>query len=161
MEVDNVNFNLIGILFCGIVYMGEDINSGIVSNGVVEFLVVIGLVQCLGWVCYMVYDNIFCDGLEMLIELFDVEGIYILVSGQFYFQLGIIIGEGINCDFFIEFWVMFDDECVNFDFYNLGGVNLYIDFMIVSLWLVNLGDEMWLGGIFDQVNSIKDEENYL
>lgn len=59
------------------------------------------------------------------------------------------MGEGENWDFFIEFWVSVNDLCVVIDFYNLGGDNLYIDFIMVSLWLVNLMDEMWLGGIFD------------
>ncbi|MEC7468456.1 MAG: TonB-dependent receptor, partial [Pseudomonadota bacterium] len=75
--------------------------------------------------------------------------------------MGTTTGEGTNRDFFTEFWVTPDDERANFDFYNPGGANPYIDFTTASPWLANPGDEMWLGGIFDQVNSTKDEENYL
>ena len=161
MEADNVNSNLIGIPFRGIAYMGEDTNSGTVSNGVVESLAVTGLPQRPGWARHMAYDNIFRDGSEMSTELLDVEGTYTLASGQLHFQLGTTTGEGTNRDFFTEFWVTPDDERANFDFYNPGGANPYIDFTTASPWLANPGDEMWLGGIFDQVNSTKDEENYL
>ncbi|MEC7468455.1 MAG: hypothetical protein VYC51_01275, partial [Pseudomonadota bacterium] len=83
MEADNVNSNLIGIPFRGIAYMGEDTNSGTVSNGVVESLEVTGLPQRPGWARHMAYDNIFRDGSEMSTELLDVEGTYTLEVASF------------------------------------------------------------------------------
>lgn len=85
-KVDNVNFNLIGILFCGVVYIGIDISLGMVSSdNVVELFSMMGVDNCFEWVCFMVYDNIFCDGFEMFIEIVDIEGYYFMGDGKLYF----------------------------------------------------------------------------
>lgn len=161
MEADNVNSNLIGIPFRGVAFLGTDTNPGTVSNGIVESLAVTGVPNRPGWARHIAYDNIFRDGSEMSTEVLDLEGTYTMENGELHFQLGTTSGEGTNNDFFTEFWVTPDDERASFDFYNPGGTNPYIDFVSASPWLANPGDEMWLGGIFDQQNSTEDKEDYL
>ncbi|NVK54191.1 MAG: TonB-dependent receptor [Alteromonadaceae bacterium] len=161
LEADNVNSNLIGIPFRGVAFLGTDTNPGTVSNGIVESLDVTGVPQRPAWARHMAYDNIFRDGSEMSTEILDLEGTYTLDAGELHFQLGTTTGEGTNNDFFTEFWVAADDERAGFDFYNPGGTNPYIDFLAGSPWLANPGDEMSLGGIFDQQNLTEDKENYL
>jgi iron complex outermembrane receptor protein len=109
----------------------------------------------------LAYDNIFRDGSEMSTEIIDVEGHYLMGDGKLHFQLGTTTGEGENRDFFTEFWADASDPRVAFDFYNPGGDAPYIDFTTSSPWLANPTDEMWLGGIFDQLNATEDKENYI
>ncbi len=161
MEADNVNSNLIGIPFRGVAFLGTDTNPGTVSNGIVDSLAVTGVPNRPGWARHIAYDNIYRDGSEMSTEVLDLEGTYTMKNGELHFQLGTTSGEGTNNDFFTEFWVTPDDERASFDFYNPGGTNPYIDFVSASTWLANPGDEMWLGGIFDQQNSTEDKEDYL
>ena len=82
-------------------------------------------------------------------------------DGKLHFQLGTTTGEGENRDFFTEFWASANDPRAAIDFYNPGGDNPYIDFTTASPWLANPTDEMWLGGIFDQLNATEDKENYI
>lgn len=160
MKADNVNSNLIGIGFRGVAFLGTDTNVGTVSNNIVESLQVRGVDNRPGWARHMAYDNIFREGSEMSTEILDFEGNYTLDSAKVHWQIGTTTGEGENRDFFTEFWVDATDERANFDFYNPGGTAPGIDFTTASPWLANPTDEMWLGGIFDQANSTKDEENY-
>ena len=162
LKADNVNSNLIGIPFRGIAYMGTDTNTGTVSaDNVVESLNVVGVDQRPVWARTLAYDNIFRDGSEMSTEIIDVEGHYLMGDGKLHFQLGTTTGEGENRDFFTEFWADASDPRVAFDFYNPGGDAPYIDFTTSSPWLANPTDEMWLGGIFDQLNATEDKENYI
>ena len=160
MKADNVNSNLIGIPFRGIAYTGTDTSTGTVSNGIVESLDVNGVASRPGWSRHMAYDNIFREGSEMSTEILDFEGNYELETGKLHWQIGMTTGEGDNRDFFTEFWVSPNDPRANFDFYNPGGDSPAIDFTTASPWLKNPTDEMWLGGIFDQANKTKDDENY-
>lgn len=160
MEADNVNSNLIGIPFRGIAFLGTDTNPGTVSNGIVESLQVTGVPNRPGWARHMAYDNIYRDGSEMSTEVLDFEGNYQLETGSIHWQLGTTTGEGQNNDFFTEFWVDATDPRASFDFTNPGGTSPSIDFVGASPWLQNPGNEMWLGGIFDQQNIAEDKENY-
>ena len=162
LKADNVNSNLIGIPFRGIAYTGTDTSPGTVSaDNVVESLSMMGVDNRPGWARFMAYDNIFRDGSEMSTEIVDVEGHYLMGDGKLHFQLGTTTGEGENRDFFTEFWAGANDPRAAIDFYNPGGDNPYIDFTTASPWLANPGDEMWLGGIFDQLNATEDKENYI
>ncbi|BFT29513.1 TonB-dependent receptor [Alteromonas sp. D210916BOD_24] len=162
LKADNVNSNLIGIPFRGIAYMGEDTNTGTVSaDNVVDYLDVVGVPQRPAWARFLAYDNIYRDGSEMSTEIVDIEGHYLMGDGKLHFQLGTTTGEGENRDFFTEFWADASDPRVAFDFYNPGGDAPYIDFTTSSPWLANPTDEMWLGGIFDQLNATEDKENYV
>lgn len=161
LKADNVNSNLIGIPFRGVFALGTDTNPGTVnSNGVIESLAVTGLDHRPGWARHIAYDNIFRDGSEMSTEVIDFEGNYNLESGMLHWQVGRTQGEGVNNDFFTEFWVDQTDPRASFDFSNLNGTDPHIDFVGPSPWLQNPGDEFWLGGIFDQRNIAKDEETY-
>lgn len=160
LKADNVNSNLIGIGFRGIAFLGEDTNPGTVNNGVVESLQVTGVPNRPAWARHMAYDNIYREGSEMSTEILDLEGNYQLENGTVHFQIGTTKGEGENRDFFTEFWVDANDPRASFDFFNPGGTNPYIDFTGPSPWLANPSDEMWLGGIFDQLNETEDKENY-
>lgn len=162
LEADNVNSNLIGIPFRGIAFLGTDTNPGTVSaDGVVESLQVSGVAQRPAWARHMAYDNIFREGSEMSTDILDLEGNWQLENGSVHFQIGTTTGEGENRDFFTEFWVDANDPRAAFDFFNPGGTDPYIDFTSASPWLANPGDEMWLGGIFDQANSTEDTEDYV
>lgn len=162
LKADNVNSNLIGIPFRGLFAMGDNPNPGTVnSDAVVESLQVFGVDNRPGWARHIAYDNIFRDGSEASTELLDFEGNYNIESGKLHWQIGRTVGEGTNNDFFTEFWVDHTDPRAAFDFYNPGGTNPYIDFTGPSPWLQNPGDEMWLGGIFDQANISEDKETYL
>ncbi|MGJ8681417.1 TonB-dependent receptor [Paraglaciecola sp.] len=161
MNADNVNSNLIGIGFRGLFAMGEGgANAGTVNNGIVESLEIRGVDNRPGWARHMAYDNIFREGSEMSTEVLDFEGNYTMTSGTLHWQIGTTTGEGDNRDFFTEFWVDAAEPEAGFDFYNPGGTSPGIDFTSASPWLANPGDQMWLGGIFDQANNTKDEENY-
>ena len=161
LEADNVNSNLIGIPFRGVFALGTDTNPGTVnSDGVIESLQVTGLDHRPGWARHIAYDNIFREGSEASTEVLDFEGNYNLASGKLHWQIGRTVGEGKNNDFFTEFWVDHTDPRASFDFFNPGGNSPYIDFVGPSPWLQNPGDEMWLGGIFDQRNIAEDKETY-
>ena len=162
LKADNVNSNLIGIPFRGIAYTGTETSPGTVSSdNVVESLSMMGVDNRPAWARFIAYDNIFRDGSEMSTEILDIEGHYIVGDGKFHFQLGTTTGEGENRDFFTEFWASANDPRAAIDFYNPGGDNPYIDFTTASPWLANPTDEMWLGGIFDQLNATEDKENYI
>lgn len=162
LKADNVNSNLIGIPFRGLFAMGDNPNPGTVNgDAVVDSLQVFGVDNRPGWARHMAYDNIFRDGSEASTEVLDFEGNYNTESGKLHWQIGRTVGEGTNNDFFTEFWVDHTDPRAAFDFYNPGGTNPYIDFVGPSPWLQNPGDEMWLGGIFDQRNIAEDKETYL
>ncbi|XOV81077.1 MAG: TonB-dependent receptor [Aestuariibacter sp.] len=161
MEADNVNSNLIGIPFRGIAFLGTDTNPGSVNNGIVESLQVSGVDNRPGWARHMAYDSIYRDGSEMSTEVLDFEGNYQLENGSIHWQIGTTTGEGQNNDFFTEFWVDATDPRAAFNFTNPGGASPSIDFVGASPWLQNPGDEMWLGGIFDQQNTAEDTEDYL
>ncbi|GIU09867.1 TonB-dependent receptor [Shewanella sp. c952] len=160
MKADNVNSNLIGIPFRGVAFLGEDTNEGTVTNGIVDSLDVTGLPNRPGWARHMAYDNIFRDGSEMSTQVIDFDGNYSLDTGKLHWQLGMTEGKGTNRDFFTEFWVDATDPRAAFDFTNPGGTAPAIDFTGASPWLENPGDEMWLGGIFDQLNETTDKETY-
>lgn len=162
LKADNVNSNLIGIPFRGVAYTGTDTSPGTVSSdNVVESLSMMGVDNRPEWARFMAYDNIFRDGSEMSTEIVDIEGHYLMGDGKLHFQLGTTTGEGENRDFFTEFWASANDPRAAIDFYNPGGDNPYIDFTTASPWLANPTDEMWLGGIFDQLNATEDKENYI
>ncbi|GMM71160.1 TonB-dependent receptor [Alteromonas gracilis] len=162
LKADNVNSNLIGIPFRGIAYTGTETSPGTVSSdNVVESLSMMGVDNRPAWARFIAYDNIFRDGSEMSTEILDIEGHYIVGDGKFHFQLGTTTGEGENRDFFTEFWASANGPRAAIDFYNPGGDNPYIDFTTASPWLANPTDEMWLGGIFDQLNATEDKENYI
>ena len=160
LKADNVNSNLIGIPFRGVAFLGTDTNVGTINNGIVESLQVRGVDNRPGWARHIAYDNIFREGSEMSTEVLDFEGNYQFENGKLHWQVGTTTGEGINNDFFTEFWVDATDPRANFDFFNPGGTAPAIDFTTPSPWLQNPGDEMWLGGIFDQQNRLEDKENY-
>ncbi|WP_028772587.1 TonB-dependent receptor [Shewanella waksmanii] len=160
MKADNVNSNLIGIPFRGVAFLGEDTNPGTVDNSIVESLDVTGVDHRPGWARHMAYDNIFRDGSEMSTYVADFEGNWSLDSGKLHWQIGTTEGKGTNRDFFTEFWVDATDPRASFDFTNPGGTAPAIDFTSASPWLANPGDEMWLGGIFDQLNETTDKETY-
>jgi iron complex outermembrane receptor protein len=162
MEADNVNSNLIGIGFRGVAYMGTDTDIGTTNdNNIVDYLEVRGKASRPAWSNHMAYDNIFRNGSEMSTEVIDFEGNFETGVHRVHWQLGQTTGEGVNKDFFTEFWGSAVDPRVAFDFYNPGGTTPYIDFVTPSPWLTSPTDEMWLGGIFDQVNATEDQENYV
>lgn len=163
MEADNVNSNLIGIPFRGVAYLGTDTDVGTTNeNNIVDYLAVRGGANhsAAAWSRFMAYDNIYRDGSKMNTEVLDFEGTFTEGNHSLHWQIGTTTGEGVNKDFFTEFWADPVDERVGFDFYNPGGQNPYIDFTSYNTWLSNPGDEMWLGGIFDQVNTTEDTETY-
>ena len=161
MKADNVNSNLIGIPFRGVAFMGTDTNPGTVSNGIVDSLDVTGSDSRPGWARHMAYDNIFREGSEMSTYVADFEGNWSLDTGKLHWQIGMTEGKGENRDFFTEFWVDSADPDASFNFTNPGGTAPAIDFTGPSPWLQNPGDEMWLGGIFDQLNETTDKETYV
>lgn len=161
LKADNVNSNLIGIPFRGVFALGTDTNPGTVnSNNVIESLQVFGLPNRPAWARHIAYDTIYRDGSEASTEVLDFDGTYNLESGLLHWQIGRTVGEGTNNDFFTEFWVDHTDPRAAFDYFNPGGNDPYIDFVGPSPWLQNPGDEMWLGGIFDQRNIGEDKETY-
>ncbi|MDO6746773.1 TonB-dependent receptor [Gilvimarinus sp. 1_MG-2023] len=163
MKADNVNSNLIGIGFRGVAYLGTDTDMGMTNDqNVIEELYVRGGEnhEAASWSRFMAYDNIYRDGSEMSTEVIDFEGNFFNGPHTIHWQLGQTTGEGTNRDFFTEFWADPTDERTGLDFYNPGGTAPYIDFTTYNQWMTNPGDEMWLGGIFDQVNMAEDQENY-
>ncbi|VUD59791.1 Colicin I receptor [Thalassocella blandensis] len=164
MDADNVNSNLIGIPFRGVAYLGEDTDVGTTNdNAIVDSLHVRGGDNhaAAAWSRFMAYDNIYRDGSTMSTEVLDFDGTFTTGAHSIHWQVGTTTGEGTNKDFFTEFWADPTDERTGFDFYNPGGQAPYIDFTTYNTWLSNPTDQMWLGGIFDQVNEIEDKENYV
>ena len=162
MKADNVNSNLIGIGFRGVFSMGPNTNIGTTNdNAIVDYLEVRGSDDRASWANHMAYDNIYRDGSEMSTEVIDFEGSFETGAHRVHWQLGQTTGEGLNKDFFTEFWGAYNDPEVAYDYFNPGGTSPYIDFTGPSPWLTEPGDQFWLGGAFDQVNATEDQENYV
>ncbi|NIB40129.1 TonB-dependent receptor [Pseudomaricurvus alkylphenolicus] len=158
MEADNVNSNFIGIPFRGI-FAANNVSEGTVENGVVTSLAVDGGDPA-GWANHVAFDNIYRDGSSMETEIVDLEVDFQGDGFSVHGQIGTTTGEGINNDFFTEFFAHSQDPRVNFDFSNPGGQAPSISYER-SPWVSNPTDEMALTGVFDQQNKTEDTEDYV
>ncbi|GAB3092710.1 TonB-dependent receptor [Aestuariicella hydrocarbonica] len=158
MTADNVNSNLIAIPFRGI-FGPNDVSEGTVENGIITELAVDGGDPA-GWANHVAFDNIYRDGSTMETEIVDLDFEFQGDTFGIHAQLGTTSGEGVNNDFFTEFFAYSQDTRVNFDFTNPGGDAPAIDYTR-SPWLSNPTDEMALTGVFDQTNKTDDTEDYL
>lgn len=157
LKADNVNSNFIAIPFRGL-FVTSTPSVGTVENDVVTQLAVNGGDPVV-WANHVAFDNIYRDGSNMETEIIDLD---LEFSGDNYVingRLGTTSGEGVNNDFFTEFFAHSQDTRVNFDYSNPGGQAPSIDFSR-SPWIANPTDEMSLTGVFDQANLTDDTENY-
>jgi len=157
LEADNVNSNFIGIPFRGI-FAASNVSTGTVENGIVTELNVDGGDPA-AWANHVAFDNIYRTGSSMETEVIDLEMDYTGEGFRVHGQVGTTSGEGVNNDFFTEFFASSQDTRVNFDFSNPGGSAPAISYAR-SPWLTSPTDEMSLTGVFDQQNKTEDQEDY-
>jgi iron complex outermembrane receptor protein len=163
MEASNVNSNMIGIPFRGLFVGDEFARQGTTANGYLTSLTYYGNPDQTGWVPqFLAYDNIYRDGSKMGTSVLDFEVNYTADFGVVHAQFGTTEGKGDIYDFFTEFWAdPLDDRAgIIFSNPNPSSHGPAIDFDGANSWMSNPTDQMYLGGIFNQYNKVRDAEDY-
>lgn len=164
MKASNINSNLLGLPYRGLISGPDSAAVGTVEDGYVTSLDFSGTPGHASWARFLAYDNIYRDGSTAETEVLDLEIDYdINDDTRLHVQVGTTEGESQINDFFTEFYAGANDPRVRLIYENQDQANQgpSIDFNAGMPWLTNPTDEMQLDDMYDQRQTTTDTENYL